>query len=116
MADNPAKLSAHARDVLLNTGNEIFLSVASFWEARIKINIGRLISSKPLEELVEHQVRINQLYLLPVHANIIYALDHLPDLHKDPFDRLLLAQSIVENMPLLSADTRLAAYPATVVW
>ena len=109
-ADNPEKLSHAALSALQEEANELLLSVASVWEMQIKIQLGKLKLSVPLKELVKTQQETNQLNLLPVELKHVLALDALPFHHKDPFDRLLMAQSIEEELTLVSADSQFSAY------
>ena len=109
-ADQPEKLSHAALSALQEEANELLLSVASVWEMQIKIQLGKLKLSLPLKELVKTQQETNQLNLLPVELKHVLALDALPFHHKDPFDRLLMAQSIEEEQTLVSADSQFSAY------
>ena len=109
-ADQPEKLSHAALSALQEEANELLLSVASVWEMQIKIQLGKLKLSVPLKELVKTQQETNQLNLLPVELKHVLALDALPFHHKDAFDRLLMAQSIEEELTLVSADSQFSAY------
>jgi len=109
-ADHPEKLSHAALSALEDEANELVLSVASVWEMQIKIQLGRLKVSLPLRELVKTQQETNDLTVSPVALTHVLALDALPFHHKDPFDRLLIAQSIEEDLTLVSADSQFSAY------
>jgi PIN domain nuclease of toxin-antitoxin system len=109
-ADHPEKLSPAALSALENEANELFLSVASVWEMQIKIQLGRLKLSLPLKELVKNQQETNDLTVSPVALTHVLALDNLPFHHKDPFDRLLIAQSIEEDLTLVTADSQFSTY------
>lgn len=109
-ADQPEKLSETALSALEDEANTLLLSVASVWEMQIKIQLGKLKLSLPLKELIESQQAANDLQLLPVGLAHVLALEALPSYHKDPFDRLLIAQSIEEDMTLVSADSKFSAY------
>ena len=109
-ADHPEKLSPAALSALEDEANELLLSVASVWEMQIKIRLGRLKLSLPLKELIGSQQETNDLKILPVALTHVLALDALPFHHKDPFDRLLIAQSIEEDATLVSADSQFSAY------
>ena len=109
-ADNPEKLSQAALSALQDEANELLLSVASVWEMQIKIQLRKLKLSRPLKHLIKNQQETNQLNLLPVELKHVLALDALPFHHKDPFDRLLMAQSIEEELTLVSADSQFSAY------
>ena len=106
----PRKLSPTALSALEDEANELLLSVASVWEMQIKIQLGRLKLSLPLRELVKIQQETNDLTISPVTLTHVLALDALPFHHKDPFDRLLIAQSIQEGLTLVSAEARFSGY------
>jgi len=114
-ADQPEKLSTAALSALEDEANELLLSVASVWEMQIKIQLGKLKLSLPLKELIKSQQETNELTLLPVALTHVLALDALPLHHKDPFDRLLIAQSTEEDLTLVSADSQFSAYPAKLL-
>ena len=109
-ADDPEKLSPAALTALEDEANDLLLSVASVWEMQIKIQLGKLKLSLPLKELVKNQQETNNLTVSPVALPHVLALDALPFHHKDPFDRLLVAQSIEEDLTLVSADSQFSAY------
>ncbi|HEY4426446.1 MAG TPA: type II toxin-antitoxin system VapC family toxin [Pyrinomonadaceae bacterium] len=109
-ADKPEKLSHAALSALEDEANELLLSVASVWEMQIKIQLGKLKLSLPLKELVNNQQEINDLMVSPVELTHVLALDALPFHHKDPFDRLLIAQSIAEGLTIVTADSQFSTY------
>ena len=109
-ADHPEKLSHAALSALKDEANELLLSVASVWEMQIKIQLGKLKLNLPLKELIKNQQETNELNLLPVELKHVLALDALPLHHKDPFDRLLIAQSIEEDITIVTADSQFSAY------
>jgi PIN domain nuclease of toxin-antitoxin system len=109
-ADHPEKLSPAALSALEDETNELLLSVASVWEMQIKTQLGRLKLGLPLRELVKTQQETNDLTISPLALKHVLALDALPFHHKDPFDRLLIAQSIEEDLTLVSADSWFSAY------
>lgn len=110
-ADEPEKLSSDALAALQDENNVLMLSVVSIWEIQIKTQLGKLKLSLTIKELVESQQSANDLQILPVTLAHVLALETLPFHHKDPFDRLLVAQSIEEDATLVSADSKLSAYP-----
>ena len=112
----PARLSDAARDALMDPANALFLSVVSLWEMQIKIQLGKLSVPPSLSVVVEQNRITNQLQLLGLLPEHIYALDTLMALHKDPFDRLLVAQTLIEEMILVTADSHVSAYPVTTLW
>jgi PIN domain nuclease of toxin-antitoxin system len=100
----PEKLSRYATELLEDKNNQILLSIASVWEMQIKINLGKLQLDLPLPELVLSQIEVNNIEILPIELYHIWTLEQLFDHHKDPFDRILIAQSISENISLISVD------------
>ncbi len=109
----PDRLSQPARDVVA-AGSSI-LSVASYWEVVIKTRKGLL----PIPDPVSWWTRTTELFgrrILPIRASHVTALAALPDLHRDPFDRILIAQAVAEGLPLVSSDGQIAAYPVRVIW
>ncbi|MBI1766616.1 MAG: type II toxin-antitoxin system VapC family toxin [Acidobacteria bacterium] len=112
----PAKLSATVATILQNRQHTILLSVASAWEIQIKFQLGKLDLQLSLATIVANQIQQNQFKLLPVGLEHVLALNQLPAVHKDPFDRLLAAQSMVEQATLLSADAIFAGYPVNTLW
>ena len=95
--------------------NELLLSVASVWEMQIKIQLGKLKLSLPLKELINNQQETNDLMVSPVALTHVLALNSLPFHHKDPFDRLLIAQSIEEKLTIVTADSQFSAYSAKLL-
>jgi PIN domain nuclease of toxin-antitoxin system len=111
-----ARISATALAAMQNTQNQLMLSIASLWEMQLKTQLGKLHFNLPLSQLIEDQRRINGLQLLPIEPDHIYALGQLPYHHKDPFDRLLIAQTLTENLPMVSADPAFKAYSVQIIW
>ena len=114
-ADEPEKLSPATLSALEDEANELLLSVASVWEMQIKIQLGKLKLSLPLKELVKTQQETNELMVSPVALTHVLALDALPFHHKDPFDRLLIAQGIAEGLTIVTADSQFSAYSVNLL-
>ncbi|HET6573479.1 MAG TPA: type II toxin-antitoxin system VapC family toxin [Fimbriiglobus sp.] len=114
-AEEADKLSDPAKAFLNDPANTIFLSAVSVWEIVIKHKLGKLPLSKPLGAILS-QLPVAGITLLPVQVDHALAVDRLPDPHRDPFDRLLAAQAIVEGAVLITADKIFQQYPVTVVW
>jgi PIN domain nuclease of toxin-antitoxin system len=112
----PERLSERVTDLLMDETNFWFLSLASVWEMQIKRQLGKLSLNLPLPELIASQQQTNGLQLLPIELNHIFMLENLPQFHRDPFDRLLIAQAITEQIPLLSIDTVFDHYPVQRLW
>ena len=113
--DDPG-LSSTARDLIAGPSTEILFSVVSAWEIAIKARTGRLDLPPDVPVFVHDQIRRNRFTVLPVALRHALHVHALPVHHRDPFDRLLVAQSQVEAVPLLSTDTQIAAYDVTLRW
>jgi PIN domain nuclease of toxin-antitoxin system len=116
LAACPEKLSSKVEQLVLNTENILFFSIVSLWEMQIKIQLGKLTLDMPLVELWHGQQAKSLLMLLPAKEEHVWTLANLPQIHKDPFDRLLIAQSLHENMPFITADETIGKYDARMVW
>jgi len=112
---NP-NLSTTARMLIEDASNQPFLSVGSLWEMAIKVSIGKLSLGQPFEILISRQLRLNGIDLLGIEMRHAAVVSELPFYHRDPFDRLLVAQAMVERMPIVSADTAFDAYPVKRLW
>lgn len=110
------RLSATARTYLNDPANRILFSVASAWEITIKIQIGKLKLSDTLSVVVAQQRAQNPFDILPVMFDHALQVGSLPQIHKDPFDRMLVAQAIVENAIILTDDHLIQQYPIRTVW
>lgn len=106
-------LTAEARSLIEDEKNRKFISIASLWEIAIKSSIGKLTLSSPFDKLIPQQLSLNGFELLPIEIAHLAAVVTLPFHHRDPFDRLLIAQSMVEKMPIVSSDSAFAAYNIT---
>jgi PIN domain nuclease of toxin-antitoxin system len=115
-SDAPNKLSRPALAALQDPANQLILSVVSVWEVQIKLNAGKLTIASSLEHLIETQQQTNNVQVLPVYLDHVYPLASLPLVHKDPFDRLLIAQAITEELTLVSADAIFSRYPVSLLW
>ncbi|WP_423222971.1 type II toxin-antitoxin system VapC family toxin [Candidatus Amarolinea aalborgensis] len=109
------KLPARVLQLCEDEANSLVLSVASIWEMQIKAQLGKLDLNRPLQEIIHEQERANRIELLSVQAAHVFGIQQLSFHHKDPFDRLLIAQAMVENIPVLSVDPLFAQYPIQVI-
>lgn len=116
MHDQPNKLSPAVKNALTDPANQIFLSVASAWELQIKIILGKFGLSDKLENVITQQRQANNLQMIPVELSHILYLENIPFHHKDPFDRILIAQAAAENMTLVSADRHFSNYKVSLLW
>lgn len=110
------RLSEMARQTFLNTENMLFFSAASLWEICIKISLGKISLKRGWLQTIQDEMVVNAIQWLPIEIPHCAELTKLPFHHRDPFDRLLIAQAMVEDMQLLSRDTHLSAYAIKRVW
>jgi len=111
-----SSLSPRAKSVIEHPETESFVSIASLWEIAIKMNLGKLDLGAPFETLFPAQLELNGFIQLPVNIEHLYVLERLPSHHRDPFDRLLIAQAQVEGLTLVSCDPHFYAYGSTLLW
>lgn len=111
-----SQLSTKALAIIQDRSHQIYLSLASVWEMQIKTSLHKLTLPKSLPDIIRDQQLQNHIQLLGIELEHILALYRLPDHHRDPFDRLIIAQSLDENMPLISNDSMIANYPITSIW
>lgn len=114
--NTPDNLPAKVLAACQNVENSLMLSVASAWEIQIKTQLGKLHLTKPLADILYHQQMQNQLQILSITLPVIFTLDNLPLHHRDPFDRLIIAQAKVDSLTLVSNDGRFTPYPITLFW
>jgi len=114
VTDHP-KLSENAGEIISNPLNEIFLSTASTWEMMIKSHIGKLTLPNSPQIFIRDQIIQEQLKVLSITLEHTFALEELPMLHKDPFDRMLISQAISEKMVLITDDETIKMYPVTTL-
>jgi PIN domain nuclease of toxin-antitoxin system len=108
-------MSQHARDIFVGPSN-LSVSIASIWEILIKVQIGKLNLPRPAGPYVISKLAENRLETLPIELDHLLAFERLPMHHHDPFDRMLIAQSINEDCPILTADSVFKKYPIRVIW
>ncbi len=112
----PERLSGRARRLIQDGANDVFVSAASAWEIAIKARLGRLKLTEDIERFVPDQIAQNSFQALPVQVRHALKVAALPDVHRDPFDRLLVAQAIVEGLAIVTPDREIRGYPVKVVW
>lgn len=110
------QLSPTAQDFIGDGRNEILLSAASAWEIAIKYAKGRLTLPEPPERYVANRIAHYGFQALPILVSHALSVARLPLIHHDPFDRLLIAQSQMENLPILTADPEIAKYTVDIIW
>ncbi|MFM2303335.1 MAG: hypothetical protein RLZZ135_744 [Cyanobacteriota bacterium] len=112
----PDRLSAQATQIIADRNNNLFISIASIWEIQIKLQLQKLTLNLPLSTLIEDLQESSDIQILDITLNHIYALENLPNEHRDPFDRIMIAQAMVEEMPFVSADKVFDLYPIERIW
>jgi PIN domain nuclease of toxin-antitoxin system len=115
LLDDP-HLSATAQAVIVDPLNNIEVSPASYWGIAIKIRLRKYALPEPYQAFMERELADNDFRILPIEPKHTALLTTMPLHHKDPFDRLLVAQASVEGIPLVSADPQLDAYGITRIW
>jgi PIN domain nuclease of toxin-antitoxin system len=114
--DQDHLLGAAAHAAITDPANDLLLSAATVWEIAIKVGLGKLTLSLPFRQWMNQAIADLGLRLLPITVEYADVQAGLPRHHGDPFDRLLVAQAIVEDVPVISSDPRLDAYGITRVW
>lgn len=110
------KLSEAAKVFISDFNNELILSTASLWEIAIKVSIGKLELLQPYGKLIPQQLEENDIDVLPIKLKHLTKLIELSFHHRDPFDRLIIAQALMEKIPIISADTIFKDYPVELIW
>lgn len=111
-----SRLSENARESIVSTDGLIFVSPASLWEIAIKISIGKYTLPEPFTSFWERQMQINDFTFLPISVAQTAWIVELPFHHRDPFDRLIIAQALVEEIPLVSSDSIFNRYGVERIW
>jgi len=111
-----SKLSVNARMLIENVTNQSVLSMASLWEMAIKVSSGKLNLVQPFETFIPQQMSLNGIGLLEILFPHTVVVATLPFHHRDPFDRLIIAQAMVEQIPIVSCDTKFDEYAITRLW
>lgn len=112
----PERLPDSARVAIEESNNTLYLSVVSAIELQIKINLNRFRFEQPLRQVIEQRLAAGWCQLLPINLPHVEALSQLPSHHRDPFDRLLVAQAMVEDLTIVTGDEIIQRYPAPTLW
>lgn len=110
------ELSEKARELIEDENNRVFLSAASLWEMAIKVSLEKLTLSEPFETLIPEQLALNGVEILGITVAHTTQVAILPFHHRDPFDRLIIAQALEEQIPVISADDTFDKYGVTRIW
>ena len=114
--DNDKKLSHRARKLIESSNHESFCSIVSLWEIAIKTRLGKLDLAEPFEQMFPEQLHFNHIDILDITVDSLIKLTTLPFHHRDPFDRLIIAQGLVEELSIISVDTVFDAYGINREW
>ncbi len=109
-------LSQRSRTLIQEANNEILISIATLWEIAIKISLKKLELLQPFEIIIPREITDNEFTQLPIKLEHLFELKRLPCHHRDPFDRLLIAQSSSEKLPLISKDSLFDNYSVERIW
>lgn len=110
------RLSPMARAFIEDADNRPLLSMVSLWEMAIKLSIGKLSLGEPFEILIPAQMKLNGIEVLQIEIAHVMEVARLPFHHRDPFDRLLVGQAIIEQMPIVSSDPAFDSYAIKRLW
>ena len=110
------KLSRRARQLIESSSNESFISIVNLWEIAIKTGLGKLDLGEPFEQMFPEQLHLNRIDILDIIVNSLIQLTTLPFHHRDPFDRLIIAQGLTEGLPIISVDMVFDAYSINREW
>ena len=114
--EGSTRLSKSAKDHIEDQSHDLLLSVASLWEMAVKISLGKLDVPQPFAEFMQSRLALSSIGLLEISPQHTYAVADLPFHHRDPFDRLLVAQAQLEKLALLTTDPLIAAYEVETIW
>ena len=114
--EESSQLSNKVKALYRSREHEVYLSIASAWEMQIKAQLGKLDLAMPIAALVSKNIQENDIYLLPIDLSHIAQLEKLPPHHKDPFDRMIIAQAMIEEFTIVSIDSAFANYAVPIIW
>lgn len=110
------RLSATARQLIADIEHELFLSTVSLWEIALKTGLGKLTLRKSFDELFPSELKANEITVLAIDIDALSHLINLPFHHRAPFDRLLIAQAIARQLPIIGKDSAFKAYAVDLIW
>jgi len=113
--DSP-NLSFKSRECIGNAHQRLFLSLASVWELAIKSSLGKIHFKQPLDLFLLDQLRLNSIRILDIRMQHVLQVKDLPFHHRDPFDRLIISQALLEKIPVISSDKTFDQYSITRIW
>ena len=107
-------LSKLSRQIISNSNNNVFVSIASLWEMAIKISVGKLTLAEPLVDVIK-QIAVENIEILPIAPEHTLQVSVLPFYHRDPFDRIIIAQAQFENLPIMTDDSEFSSYKIKIL-
>ena len=116
MRQEPHRIGVMAISEMMLVSSRLFLSSATLWELQIKIDLGKFDFGDPLSFVIADEFRENSIELLPIENKHIFNLSNLPIHHRDPFDRMLISQAMVEEMTVVTVDPKFSEYGVKVLW
>lgn len=112
---NPKQLSKAAVDIVHNKDNKIYVSIVSLWEIAIKTSIGKLEIRNSMKEIAEICLKC-EIELLAINPQHLDWIANLPQIHGDPFDRLIISQALAENLTIITKDSIIPKYDVNTIW
>ena len=113
--ENSSELPHKTKEIILLDSNEKYICSVSLWEIAIKVNLGKLKISFSLEELI-NDIKIRNFHILQIEDEFLKGLSILPFIHKDPFDRLLIATALAEDLTIITIDENIQKYDVSWIW
>lgn len=110
------RLFVSGKSAIADSAARVYISPASYWEIAIKISIGKYQLTAPFESFITKGIEGNNFEILPIEPKHTAIVAELPFHHRDPFDRLIIAQAMIENMPIVGSDQQFDNYPVTRIW
>ena len=114
--DQPALLAPAAKSALEDPSNQLLISAATIWEISIKVGLKKLVLSLPYKEWINQAIADLGMSILPINVEYANAQIELPMHHRDPFDRLIITQAVVEKLPIVSSDQMITQYGVNRIW
>jgi len=110
------RLSKKAKKLFLDSNNSVYISIVSLWELVIKISLGKLRVEGEFEDFIKSHIIGNDITILNITVSHLGLLEKLPFKHRDPFDRLIICQSMDENIPIITSDKAFKKYKVICIW
>lgn len=115
ISGNPA-LPLGVRQLIADLDHEVYISIASLWEIAIKSSLGKLTLHEPFESLITEQLALNEIIILPIQIQDLTLVSTMTFHHRDPFDRLIIAQALAHSLAIVTKDEWFASYDVETIW